>query len=205
MVILDFDPARRTNGRAIADLATLGLLHPDDHVLDVTAGNELGFWNEWLPARLTTNDLDPNADTQYHWDARSLPVDDGTFDVVVFDPPYANRGTSRLPMDPRYGLGEYRTRAAVEQLLIDGTVEALRASRRLVLVKCQDASVASQYRPQTYLVWDAARTVNARLVAELHVVGRREQPTGKKQLNVWSAASTLLAFKVASRPGTVAS
>ena len=68
-----------------------------------------------------------------------------------------------------------------------------------MLVKCQDASVASHYQPQTYLVWDAARQVGARLVAELHVAGRREQPNGKKQLNVWSAASTLMAFRTARR------
>ena len=39
-VILDFDPARRTNAQAIADLATLGILLPNDHVLDTTVGHE---------------------------------------------------------------------------------------------------------------------------------------------------------------------
>lgn len=194
-MILDFDPARRTNAQAIRDLATLGLLLPDDHVLDVTVGPAYGFWTLWTPATLTTNDIDPDVNADHRWDARSLPVADKSYDVVVFDPPYANRGTSRLAMDPRYGLGKYRTRADVENLLIDGTVEALRVADRLALVKCQDASVASRYQPQSYLVWEAARSVGARLVAELHVHGRREQPTGKKQLNVWSACSTLMAFR----------
>lgn len=193
--VLDFDPARRTNGQAVADLWRLGLLLDSDHVLDLTVGPERGFWTEWEPALLTTSDMDPDVDAHHHWDARRLPLHRGSFDVVVFDPPYANRGTSRLAMDKRYGITEYRTRSEVEGLLVDGTVEALRVARRLVLVKCQDASVASRYQPQSYLVWDAARTLGARLVGELHVAGRRAQPKGKPQLNVWSACSTLMVFK----------
>lgn len=193
-MILDFDPTRTTNAQAISDLASLGMLRPDDVTLDVTFGNGV-FWSEWKPTYLVTNDLDPEVAAMNHWDARSLPCPAGSFDVVVFDPPYANRGTSRLAMDARYGITKYRARRDVEQLLIDGTIEALRVARRLVLVKCQDAAVASRYSPQSYLVWEAARKHGGRLVAELHVVGRREQPTGKRQLNVWSAASTLLAFR----------
>lgn len=194
-MILDFDPTRHRNAQAISDLAALGLLRPNDRVLDTTVGSERGFWTDWEPTLLTTNDLDLDVEADYHSDARSLPFTDRAFDVVVYDPPYANRGTSRHPMDARYGITKYRTRSEVERLLIDGTVEALRVADRLVLVKCQDACVASRYSPQSYLVWEAARKHGGRLVAELHVVGRREQPTGKKQLNVWSAASTLLAFK----------
>ena len=40
-----------------------------------------------------------------------------------------------------------------------------------------------------------ARKVGAALIGELYVVGRREQPTGKKQLNIWSNCSVLMVFK----------
>lgn len=196
MTVLDFDPERRTNAQAIADLAGLGLLRSEDAILDTTVGTNRAFWSRWQPQRLVTNDLDPSVKAQHHDDARSLPWDDGTFDVVVFDPPYANRGTSRHPMDAQYGLGEYRTKTDVEKLLVDGTVEALRVSRRLVLVKCQDACVSGKFAPQSYLVWSAATSTGARLVAQLYVIGRRAQPNGKRQLNVWSACSTLMVFAV---------
>lgn len=197
--VLDFDIGRRTNAQAIADLATLGFLRGDDWVLDATVGPERGFWTLWWPTKLTTNDNDSEVTADHHWDARHMPVMDRAFDVVVFDPPYAVRGTSRHPMDPRYGLGEYRPQREVEQLLVDGTVEALRVADRLALVKCQDASVSGRYAPQSYLVWDAARGAGARLVAELYVVGRRAQPKGKRQRNVWTSCSTLMVFQTRRR------
>lgn len=195
MTVLDFDPERRTNARAIADLAQLGILRDDDVVLDTTIGPKRAFWQEWKPSALTTNDLDPNVKAQHHDDARDLPWDDRSFDVVVFDPPYANRGTSRHPMDAQYGLGVYRTKADVEALLVDGTVEALRVADRLAIVKCQDACVASKFAPQSYPVYVAATAHGAKLIGLLYVIGRRAQPNGKKQLNVWSACSTMMVFE----------
>lgn len=196
MTVLDFDPARRTNAQAIFDLARLGILLPGDYTLDTTIGPEAGFWKEWKPTHVVTNDLDPGVVAHHHWDARSLPIHDAAFDVVVFDPPYANRGTSRLAMDATYGIGKYRTRKVIEQLIIDGTTEALRVCSRLAIVKCQDACVGSHYRPQTFLVWEAARAVGAEVVGELYVVGNRKQPTGKRQLNVWSNCSTMMVLAV---------
>jgi hypothetical protein len=194
--VIDFDPARRTNAQAIADLARLGVLDHDQWMLDATVGPERGFWKQWWPRKLVTNDSDESVTADHHWDARHMPVMDGAFDVVVFDPPYANRGTSRHPMDPRYGLdGGYRTRAEVEALLVEGAVEALRVTTKLALVKCQDACVSGHYAPQTYLVWQAMTFEGARLAGEMYVVGRREQPTGKRQRNVWSACSTLMIFE----------
>jgi hypothetical protein len=99
-------------------------------------------------------------------------------------------------MDPRYGLDAgYRTKVDVEALLVEGTVEALRVTTKLALIKCQDACVSGHYAPQTFLVWEAAKAAGARLMGEMYVVGRREQPTGKRQKNVWSACSTLMIFE----------
>lgn len=192
--VLDFDPERRTNAQAIADLARLGILRSEDRVLDATIGPLRAFWSLWQPRVLVTNDLEAMVPADTHWDARHLPLPDRTFDVVVFDPPYANRGTSRLEMDKSYGLGVYRTRADVEGLLCDGTSEALRVADRLAIVKCQDACVSGKFAPQSYLVWETATTQGAKLVAQLYVVGRREQPNGKRQKNVWTACSTMMVF-----------
>ena len=197
MTVLDFDPARRTNAQAIADLAELGLLRLDDETLDLTVGLKRLFWTQWRPTKLVANDLDQNVKARYHHDARKMPLDDKSFDVVVFDPPYANRGTSRHDLDADYGLAvKYRTAAQVEALLIDGTIEAMRLSRRLVIVKCQDAAVSGKFRPQSYPVYDAVTKEGGRLVALLYVVGNRAQPTGKRQLNVWSNCSTMMVIGV---------
>lgn len=198
--VLAYDPARRTNAQAIEHLRTLGWLNDDDQVLDVTYGPEAGFWATWRPPLLVTNDLDPTVDADLHEDARRLPMPDDWCDVTVWDPPYANRGKGKRgngfdELDRRFGTSEYRSRAEVEALLVEGTCEALRVCSRLALVKCQDANVASKYAPQTFLVWEAARATGARLVAEVHVAGVRAQPKGKRQLNVWSSCSTLMVLE----------
>ena len=197
MTVLDFDPNRRTNAQAIADLASLGILRPDDATLDVTVGPERGFWKLWQPNHLVTNDLDRRVKARFHYDARKLRFGDALFDVVVLDLPYANRGTAKCrEIDVRFGTTEYRAPAQREALLIDGTIEAMRVASRLVLVKCQDAVVANKLRPQSYPIYDAVMKEGGRLVSLLYVVGNRSQPTGKRQVNVWSNCSTLMVIGV---------
>ena len=197
MTVHDFDPNRRTNAQAIADLASLGWLEPDDFTLDVTVGPERAFWSLWKPRRLVTNDLDRGVKAQHHYDARKLRFDDDTFDVVVLDLPYANRGTAKTrEIDTRFGTTEYRSPAQREALLIDGTIEAMRVSNSRVLVKCQDAVVANKLRVQSYPIYDAVMKEGGRLLALIYVVGNRSQPTGKRQVNVWSNCSTLMLIGV---------
>ena len=197
MTVLDFDPNRRTNAKAIMDLASIGLLDVGDRVLDVTVGRKRLFWTLWRPTVLVANDEDKTVKARHHWNARKLECDDASFDVVVFDPPYANRGTSRHRLDADYGLdAPYRSPSQVESLLIDGTIEAMRASRRLVIVKCQDAVVAGKLRPQSYPIYEAVTKEGGRLVALLYVVGNRAQPAGKRQVNVWSNCSTMMVIGV---------
>ena len=59
-----------------------------------------------------------------------MPLEDNSFDVVVFDPPYANRGTAKTrEIDNRLRAAvKYRSPAQVEALLIDGTIEAMRVA-----------------------------------------------------------------------------
>jgi hypothetical protein len=197
MTVLDFDPARRTNAQAIADLASIGILRPDDRVLDVTLGPDRGFWKLWKPGHLVTNDLDRAVKARHHWDARKLPLEDDSFDVLALDLPYANRGTAKdREIDTRFGTLTYQSPAQREALLIDGTIEAMRVASRLVLVKCQDAVVANKLRPQSYPIYEAVMKEGGRLVSLLYVVGNRSQPTGKRQVNVWSNCSTLMVIGV---------
>jgi hypothetical protein len=197
--ILAFDPERRTNGQAIADLARLGILSNTDRVLDVTIGAEAGFWTKWRPARLVTNDLDPDVIADHHHDGTALPFPAGAFDVVVWDPPYGYRGTSRLASDERYGLRRsYRPAEEIDDLLLAGTAVALRVARRLALVKAQDQNVSGHFRDQTGFVCELARRHGATVAGKVYVDARREQPSGKRQTNVWGYPSTLLVLEVGS-------
>jgi hypothetical protein len=198
IAVFDFDPARRTNAQAVSDLARLGWLAPDDFTLDVTLGPDRGFWKLWKPTRLVTNDLDKRVKARHHWDARKLPCEDDSFDVVVLDLPYANRGTTsqEREIDARFGTTTYASPAQREALLVDGTIEAMRVSNSRVLVKCQDAVVAGKFRPQSYPIYEAVMKEGGRLLGLMYVVGNRSQPTGKRQLNVWSNCSTLMLIGV---------
>jgi hypothetical protein len=195
-VILANDPDRKRNAQAIADLAELGWLRPDDLTLDMTIGPKAGFWQTWRPRRLVTNDTDPTINADHHQDARHMDFDAGTFDVTVFDPPYGYRGTSALASDANYGVSTYTPAKEIDALLAAGTAEAVRLTRRLALVKCQDSCVASTFHDQSTVAIDAARSAGARVVGKVYVNSYRKQPP-KRQLNVWGYSSVLLMLEVA--------
>lgn len=197
MTVLANDPNRTTNAQAIADLHQLGWLRDEDWFLDLTVGPKAGFWQLWRPPRLHTNDLDPAVEADTHYDVRSPGFMPKSYDVIVWDPDYAYRGTSALESDANYGLaGPYRTANMVDELLVDGMLQAFAGSRRLVLVKCQDSNVASTFRDQSGFVTDAARKAGARVAGKLYVSAYRAQPAGKKQLNIWGYHSVLLVIEV---------
>lgn len=197
MTVLANNPTRKGNADAIADLAALGWLLPDDEVLDMTVGPKAGFWKKWRPRALYTNDSDPNVAADFHDDATATPFAAGSVDVTVFDPPYGYRGTSALASDANYGIdGDYQTPAAIDALLAAGTREAVRLTRRLALIKCQDSNVACQFRDQQTIVIDAARDAGARVIGKLYINAPRKQPAGKKQLNIWGYSSSLIVVQV---------
>ena len=180
MTVLAFDPNRRTNAQAIADAHELGYITEDDFVLDMTY--ERGrFWNLWRPSRdlaLVKNDLNPKMGN-VHFDFRKMPWMDGYFSVVVFDPPYGFRGTSKHAMDESYGLGEYLSVDERLTLMRDGMKEAARLSNRTVLMKLQDQVVSGEKVWQRILFANYGESIGLRLVDELHVVGYRAQPQRK--------------------------
>ena len=207
-VLKALDPECHDNGTLIARFAKLGYL-PDD-VLDLTIGEEAGFWTKYKPGCLITNDIDTTVKADFHEDATDLPFPDGWCRTVVWDPPYKLSGTrgSNGPaaLNKRYRTsGKYVPIAQVHHLLTAGTREALRVSSRFVIVKCQDQIASGSYQPQTFLVYEEAMQRGAKLVDMGFVSGYRKQPEyrmvkGKKvkqeQKHLARNYSTAMVFRV---------
>jgi hypothetical protein len=187
----------RTNGHLIADMAVLGYLKADDHVLDPTFGRGL-WWTVWQPKALTVHDLRLDGT-----DFRNLPYDPGTFDAAVYDPPYVSVGgrkTTTIPeLHDRFGLTDAPTTpAGVQQLINDGLTEVARVvkPRSNILVKCQDYVSSGKLWPGTHLTLNHAFTLNLDLVDRLEHVGRpRPQPPGRRQVHARRNLSTLLVLR----------
>lgn len=191
-----FDPTRRTNARLMRDCARLGYLGgPSSLVIDLTYGKGK-FWTEVRPPRLVGNDLDPSGGASEFRDFRATEWPTAFADVVVFDPPYRLGGTPSTPaFDEAYGLTEWRGRDAVRELIVDGTHEAVRIARGLVLVKVQDQVNGGRVHSQTSWVINAAEAMGGRFVDSLHVVGGRAQPSGRRQVRARHGYSTLVVLE----------
>lgn len=141
-----------TNAELIAAVAPLYLT---GSVLDTTYGRG-SWWLRFTPEPFIKHDLH----TLDGVDFCALPEDDSSIDTVCFDPPYVISGTAssaRLGPDfqHRYGIGLTDTRlvnttegtAAFEAVLLAGLAEAIRVSRKWVLVKCMEFSQGSHVQP----------------------------------------------------------
>ena len=187
-----------TNAQLIAQCAQLGHLTADMTTLDATYG--LGrFWTVWRPDRLYGCDLDPTRARNAIADFTRLPFPDGTFDAVVFDPPYKLNGSSHgrgpASCDADYGVGGPAVRWQDRmQLCRDGIAECARVLRPggTLLVKCQDQVVSGQVRWQTHDFAAHAAAHGCRLVDQLHLRSYRPQPAGRRQVHARRNYSTLL-------------
>lgn len=195
--------AWKTNAEMIADVAKLGYL--DGTVIDLTYG--LGrFWTVFRPEVLITNDLDPERPADHHLDFTSTYacLQLGTWpDAVVFDAPYAFKGTSSgKAVDTDYGIDRYRTPDEVDQLRYDGirTAETLLKPGGYLLVKCQDQIVSGKPRWQTYDTVDFCRTsTRLTLVEDFKFLSYRPQPAGRRQVHARRNYSSLLIFRKAQK------
>jgi hypothetical protein len=140
-----------SNAALIAEVAKL-YLKPYDLVIDLTYGKG-NFWKLHQPPYLFTNDLDRSLEeVRYHEDFRMLPADwSGTFDVVVFDPPYTSTGSKATStvqaMYDAYGLGKVK---GWRRIFADMTLGIHQSARIVapggtVWVKCCDY-VESQHK-----------------------------------------------------------
>lgn len=187
-----------SNAELIYDVACLGYLRKDDHVLDPTFQNGV-WWKRFMPDHLTyhTRELDPT------WDFRDMSrYGNDAFDVVAFDPPYVSKGgrsTSGIPeMDERYGLTDAPSSpAGVQELINDGLAECNRVAKRIVLVKCQSYISSGRFFPGDYQTWwHATYALGMPLIDRfVHVTkAPRPQPGGRRQVHARNNVSTLFVF-----------
>lgn len=188
----------KNNAQLIAECAQLGYLKKNWLTLDPTYGRGR-FWTEWRPNDLVISDLDPKV-TAPSDDFTALPQADGTYDAVVFDPPYKLSGTptSKGPAsgDASYGIVKYQTIDERHQLIYDGLDECLRVLKKggMLLVKCQDQVSSGRVHWQTMLFTQHLAD-DTKLVDMLHLPGYRRQPMGRRQLHARRNYSTLLVLR----------
>lgn len=182
-----------TNGHLIADVAKLGYL--DGRCLDVTHGYGV-FWQLFQPSELVRCDLNPDKAPDLVADFRTLPFVDGSFDSVVFDPPYKLNGRPTDCVDERYGV-DMPARWQDRLLLMgEGLIECVRVSRNHVLVKCMDQVVSGKKVWQTTALYNLAIKLGCRQVDRFDMlVTPRPQPQGRRQVHSQGNYSTLLVFR----------
>lgn len=184
-----------TNAELIADIATgLGYITEWDRVLDCTYG--LGkFWDLYRPKMLVKSDINPRFDDVDKQDFTQLPYADGTFDVVVFDPPYKLNGTDQGE-GARYGVETPQSLSARLHLIRDGLCECIRVTKLggMIMVKCQDQVANGAVQWQRFEVHGWAKAKGARLTDMFDMLGGREQPDGTSQMHARRNASTLMVF-----------
>lgn len=168
-----------SNAELIVDLLELGYLSNSQRILDPTYGQGV-WWKAWRPKGLVHSDI-----TTDGIDFRALPYEDGSFDVVAFDPPYVSVGgreTSTIKdFFTRYGLGPApETPAALQELMNAGLTEACRVVRvnGLVLVKCADYISSGRLWNGTYEIQKhALERLRMRQVDRFEFIGDpRPQP-----------------------------
>jgi len=182
-----------TNARMIADVASLGYIQGE--VFDATYGECGGFWREYRPLLLTTNDL--NAPADYHFDFRAMPFDDRSSTTVVYDPPYKLNGTPADDvMDQRFGTGQRLTIGERLAMIYDGASECWRIADRFLLVKCMDQVVSGRMVWQTIEIHNRLVALGARLQDRFDFLTTpRPQPGNRPQQHARSNYSTLLVFR----------
>lgn len=195
----------KNNAELIVECRDLGYLHDDMIVWDPTFG--LGrFWTKWRPRHLVATDLDPakSPDWPDGVDFTNSGFADGDFHAVVFDPPYKLNGTGGShASDAGYGVANSMRWQDRHQLIRDGITECVRVLRPggMLLVKCQDQVCSGQVRWQTREFADHAERLGCRLVDQLHLVGHRPQPPGRRQVHARRNYSTLLVLRRGNQPG----
>lgn len=136
--------------------------------LDLTVASG-GFWRSHAPPGLdvTTNNLDPSSVADLHLDFTDTALPDGSYDLVVYDPPHlADLGAESI-MGRRFGSATGSD--GLDQLVTAGVREAWRIARIGILVKLADSShggeflqlsgwVAEQFDVRPYFVAHTTRS-----------------------------------------------
>lgn len=181
-----------TNAHMIADCVRLGYLRSEREILDPTYGQGT-FWKVWRPPKLTGAD----ANQFGGFDFRDMPWDDGSYDAVVYDPPYKLNGIPTPGVDTRYGVGESTRWQDRIKLMQQGQKECARVLKPggYLLTKCQDQVVSGKVVWQTDIM--TAQAVHDGLVKVDRLdflTNPRPQPHSR-QVHARRNYSTLLVFQ----------
>lgn len=193
---------RRTTSEAILDAHQFGVIA--DHTVDLTIGSHRGFWTDYTPPRLVTNDASEAVPADHHVDVESaqLPYAAKTFGTAVFDPPYRMSGRASktggvAASNDRFGVDRYRPKREIWSIYAGGIGEAIRLARDFVIIKCQDQTSSGTFQSQSHHVHDVALDLGAQLEFVLYVVGvPTSQPAGRGIKRPQSNVSQLMVFKV---------
>lgn len=191
-----------TNADLIVACNELGYINGE--VLDATYATGR-FWNDFRPEKLTTNDIDERYGDHHH-DFRAFPHQwRERFDTAVLDPPYKLSGTASMggpaSSDDSYGVKSGIPWQERMKLIEDGITGCWRvlAPGGHFLLKCQDQVCSGKVRWQTKVFWVTAFDLGLELVDEMHLVGAREQPAGRRQVHARRNYSTLQIYKKPKR------
>lgn len=182
-----------TNAHMIVDCARLGYLYRHWLVLDPTYG--LGnFWKEWRPDNLITGDLFTKS--QAILDFTRLPFTNGTFNAVVYDPPYKMNGTPSHP-DVPYGVNIPTRWQDRIKLIIAGAIECARVVKNdgYLLVKCQDQVVSGKVVWQTDIVSRSMANCGMTKVDRFDMLTNPRPQPHSRQLHARRNSSALLVFQ----------
>lgn len=192
-----------SNAHLIEDVAALGFIRPGDIVLDPTYGRG-GWWRRFRPELLIQRDRK----THPEWDFRKMDeFDDGSLQVIAFDPPYVSTGgrkTSTIPdFNDRYGIPDVARTPSEAQIAINQGINASKAKLCVggtLLVKCKNYISSGKLFPGAYYTWQYATGIGLRLDAEfIHLRhGAGLQPPGRRQVHPRNNTSVLFAFRKVS-------
>lgn len=132
-----------------------------DRILDMTWG--LGvFWKNIDCSKydLVKNDLDKSRG-DIHFDFRNMPHEDKSFDVIIFDPPYASRSSNKNSfVGSLYNNANHHLNT-VEDVLkfyLDGMQESKRLLKNggILMVKCMDEISGGKQKRNHISIWKSA-------------------------------------------------
>ena len=124
---------------------------PGAAVIDVTA-NERRMWRDVDWPNVTYSDIDPLMSPDIIGDFRNLPVEDASYDVIVFDPPHLPAAAASPKSMQRfvgnYGLGHSPHADNISSYFAPFLAEAMRVLRPegLIFAKLKDFVHNHQYQ-----------------------------------------------------------
>lgn len=200
-----------TNADMILDVVELGLIRPEDQVLDLTWGRGT-WWKKYhhpggIVANIGFGSSDANVgdgSVQTRHDYRDLPAEwADRFDVVCFDPPYiamGGRATSGLPefMD-RFGLQNAAADpVSLHRYNVAGLAEAMRVckAKGFVMTKCADYISSGRLQLASHWMLEDALNMGLKVHDKLiHVGHARVQPGGRRTVHARQNTSVLWIFQ----------